>query len=351
MGLSRAVRVALLVLAAVIAGQGATTAAARPSHAYQEGSAARSGHALLAETFMEPLTGGSLSTSAGVAINVPGGVMKRAGYVKIFELARGVYYLHIYAPWQGSVTVTVPIRGPSDRVVHKVAGIWVNESQAPGQATVTVTRLSSFISALGKVVNKVAGKLCLTTNLTHLIECAAGHIDSKLKSWIESKLPHNCAAQLAEAGTVPAMLKAAVSGDCVGHAAAPPYHVPTTAPSQTPSSGSSTPAQPSPTPVPPSGESPPTPQPQPLPPPESKSIQIGWSGTHPGWIWMTLGGFSPGPHQYTCSFASGGDKTFTLTETASPQTWDNGHTCYDYEHGDTVWVVIEGISSNAVRVP
>jgi surface antigen len=100
---------------------------------------------------------------------------------------------------------------------------------------------------------------------------------------------------------------------------------------------------------------PPTPPPTtttpPPPPPPSKSIQIGWSGAHSGWIWMTLNGFSTGSHQYTCSFASGGDATFTLTETASPQTWDNGHTCYDFEHGDTVWVVVEGVSSNTIAVP
>ena len=66
---------------------------------------------------------------------------------------------------------------------------------------------------------------------------------------------------------------------------------------------------------------------------------------------MTLNNFSTGSHPYTCSFASGGDATYTLTETASPQTWDNGHTCFDYEHGDTVWVVVEGVSSNSIRVP
>jgi hypothetical protein len=96
------------------------------------------------------------------------------------------------------------------------------------------------------------------------------------------------------------------------------------------------------------GTSPPpisTPQPPP------KSVQIGWSGAHPGWIWMTLNGFPTGSHQYTCSFGSGGNQTFTLTETASPQSWDNGHTCYDLIHGDTVWVVIEGVSSNTIVVP
>jgi hypothetical protein len=91
--------------------------------------------------------------------------------------------------------------------------------------------------------------------------------------------------------------------------------------------------------------------PPPPPPPPSKSIQIGWSGAHQGWIWMTLNGFPTGQHQYTCAFGSGGDQTFTLTETASPETWDNGHTCYDTIHGDTVWVVVEGVASNTITVP
>ena len=66
---------------------------------------------------------------------------------------------------------------------------------------------------------------------------------------------------------------------------------------------------------------------------------------------MTLNGFPVGAHQYTCSFASGGDATFTLSETSSPETWDNGHTCYDFEHGDRVWVVVEGVASNQIVVP
>jgi hypothetical protein len=66
---------------------------------------------------------------------------------------------------------------------------------------------------------------------------------------------------------------------------------------------------------------------------------------------MTLDGFSTGSHAYTCSFASGGDATFTLTETISPETWDNGQTCFDFEAGDTVWVVVEGVASNSIRVP
>jgi surface antigen len=91
--------------------------------------------------------------------------------------------------------------------------------------------------------------------------------------------------------------------------------------------------------------------PPPPPPPPPRSIQIGWSGAHHGWIWMTLNGFSTGQHQYTCAFASGGNQTFTLTETSSPQSWDNGHTCYDLIHGDRVWVVVEGVASNTITVP
>jgi hypothetical protein len=66
---------------------------------------------------------------------------------------------------------------------------------------------------------------------------------------------------------------------------------------------------------------------------------------------MTLNGFPTGSYNYTCQFGSGGPATFTLTETAEPETWDNGHTCYDLIRGDTVWVTIGGVSSNVIRVP
>jgi hypothetical protein len=78
----------------------------------------------------------------------------------------------------------------------------------------------------------------------------------------------------------------------------------------------------------------------PAPPPPS--ISIGWSGAHPGWISMTLNNFGTGGYQYTCDFASGGDETFSLTETSSPETFDNGN---------TVWVTINGVSSNHIVVP
>ena len=80
------------------------------------------------------------------------------------------------------------------------------------------------------------------------------------------------------------------------------------------------------------------------------SVQIGWSSTHPGWITMTLNGFGTGSHQYSCDFGSGGDQTFTLGESSDPQTWDNGQTCYDLISGDTVWVTVNGVTSNTLTV-
>jgi len=84
-------------------------------------------------------------------------------------------------------------------------------------------------------------------------------------------------------------------------------------------------------------------------PPES--IQIGWSSTHPTWIWMTLTGFAPGSYPYWCDFGSGGDQEFTLYESVTPETRDNGKTCYDTIRGDTVWVTIGSVRSNTIVVP
>lgn len=90
----------------------------------------------------------------------------------------------------------------------------------------------------------------------------------------------------------------------------------------------------------------------PAPPPATpRSISIGWSSAHPTWITMSLTGFSAGNHTYTCNFASGGDQSYTVSVSASPQGWDNGHTCYDGIVGDRVWVTIEGVSSNTLTVP
>ena len=96
-----------------------------------------------------------------------------------------------------------------------------------------------------------------------------------------------------------------------------------------------------------------TSQAPPPPPPSATpaSITISWSSTHPSWIAMTLTGFAPGAYVYSCDFASGGDQSFNVSVAGSPQTDDNGATCYDTIAGDTVWVTIGSVTSNVITVP
>lgn len=96
-----------------------------------------------------------------------------------------------------------------------------------------------------------------------------------------------------------------------------------------------------------SGSAPPS---SPPAPGSSAAILIGWSTAHPGWISMTLQHFPVDTYTYSCDFGSGGDQSFSLTETSEPQTLDNGHTCFDSESGDTVWVTIGSIRSNTITV-
>lgn len=83
----------------------------------------------------------------------------------------------------------------------------------------------------------------------------------------------------------------------------------------------------------------------------SQTISIGWSSAHPGWITIELSGFSPGRYQYECGFSSGGDQTYSLTESVSPEEFDNGQTCQDGRGGDQVWVGIGSTRSNTITVP
>ena len=96
-----------------------------------------------------------------------------------------------------------------------------------------------------------------------------------------------------------------------------------------------------------------TPPPPPREPPIAlgqPSISIGWSSAHPSWITMTVSGFSPGSYTYACDFGSGGDTSYTVSISSNPQTFDNGQTCYDAVPGDTVWVTINGVTSNTLTV-
>jgi len=94
----------------------------------------------------------------------------------------------------------------------------------------------------------------------------------------------------------------------------------------------------------------PSPPGSPSTPGGSAAISIGWSSAHPGWISMMLQGFPPGAYTYSCDFGSGGDQGFSLSETSEPETVDNGHTCFDTESGDTVWVTIGSVRSNTISV-
>ncbi|HEX8733423.1 MAG TPA: serine/threonine-protein kinase [Ktedonobacterales bacterium] len=102
-----------------------------------------------------------------------------------------------------------------------------------------------------------------------------------------------------------------------------------------------------------------TPTPTPLIPtvtptntPVVRSIQIGWSTQYQSWIWMTVNNFSAGYYTYYCTFSTPPQSTgFSIHITSSPEHWDAKNTCYDTQHGDHVWVVINGVASNQLTVP
>jgi hypothetical protein len=65
---------------------------------------------------------------------------------------------------------------------------------------------------------------------------------------------------------------------------------------------------------------------------------------------MSLDGFSPGSWTYTCNFSSGGNRSYAVSIVAASQVIDNGHTCYDGQAGEKVWVTISSASSNVLTV-
>lgn len=272
---------------------------------------------------------------ARVRLRIPRHVVKRRTVVKIVQFSRYGYDFRIKGPWHGVVTVSFPLRSDPPLLAHQQLGGWRIEPAKVrhGRAVIHVTHLS-LISDIWTCVKKKSPTAILSCLALKGVRAIPLKIVKKLVGREYDPClpvgPGNISIDPVELLTSPCHI-----GETPPPKGPPPTSKPTPQPTPSPT--------PAPTPSP-------TPAPTPQQPP-ARSIQIGWSGAHPGWIWMTLNGFSIGTHQYTCAFGSGGNATFTLTETSSPQTWDNGHTCYDLIHGDTVWVVIEDVSSNVIRVP
>ncbi|HEU0028473.1 MAG TPA: protein kinase [Ktedonobacterales bacterium] len=97
---------------------------------------------------------------------------------------------------------------------------------------------------------------------------------------------------------------------------------------------------------------PPSPTPAPTDTPTSQSaIRIGWSDAYSNWIWMAFRHFSPGAYTYTCNYGSGENQTHSIVVSDDIQVWDNADTCYSSHHGETLWVSVGSIMSNAITVP
>jgi len=226
----------------------------------------------VARQYVQADVGGFIHARSGESIFVPPGVMTRSGFVTITARARGVYDVHIAAPWHGTVAVSIPLRRRTDTILHDVGGVWLAEGVSRGERTVWVTQLSWFTTLVSKSVDDVKGALCLSFTLPEIAECVlrklGAHIEGKVVSWIESKLPQNCVVQLTVAGVtgaaggpkgaVVSIIKQAVSGACQGSAGEtgpiPPLPGPSPSPQPGPAPSPSATPSPvsSPTPTPPS---------------------------------------------------------------------------------------------------
>lgn len=288
--------------------------------------------------------GGTIRARDGAALYVPPGALnERRARAEIKALGHKKFSIAILGPWNGRVRVTLPNPGHGwhPLVLHELRGKWHLASRALGQMTLWVTHLSDFASGVIETCDQLQGDgpeaydTCLAVGGIGVLTVGAYQGISHLLKGPPPVAPGPSPA-------CPCDLPVSQS---------PPVTIQGSSPNlqggSNPQSGETNGGSPEAGGSSGGGESPPPPP----PPPPSQAIQIGWSGAHPTWIWMTLSGFAPGSYAYTCDFASGGDATYTLVETVSPETWDNGHTCFDEEPGDQVWVTISGVSSNVLTVP
>lgn len=287
---------------------------------------------------------GAILKAGGVVLRVPAGVVAHNTTATIATISPGIYNISIGGSWHGDVNVTVPLRSADDLVLHQIGGYWMPET-APGVATAVVSHLSPFTTLLTKGLSAICIRTTVAKALTCLAEKGIKHIDKSLAGWLASKLSTSCATALfADAyGVVDVFWGALSEPACTGQAGESGY---TPSPKgESDIQGTSTPAPNSPSPGSPGNGG------SGAPSATQGAVQIAWSTAHPTWVIMTLTGFSPGTWDYTCNFGSGGDSSFTLSVTASPETIDNGQTCHDDISGDTTWVTVGSSRSNSLTVP
>lgn len=82
----------------------------------------------------------------GAELRVPPQTLHRDGLARIRKVSRTQYAIHIFAPWEGTLTVLLPVRGRYPAVTHRIDGRWViEETTIVGRrARLQVGSLSTF---------------------------------------------------------------------------------------------------------------------------------------------------------------------------------------------------------------
>lgn len=75
----------------------------------------------------------------------------------------------------------------------------------------------------------------------------------------------------------------------------------------------------------------------------SAHIVIAWGSRYPGYLAVTLTGFSPGSYNLICNYLRAKSESprltqFTVAVVADPETFDNGKTCDSGQVSDVLWV-------------
>jgi len=116
---------------------------------------------LLAHKYLKAKAGGVVRAGNGVKLFVPAQVMQADGLATITRVRRGIYDIHIAAPWRGSVAVSFPRRrSSSNHIAHRVAGTWLLERPAGRSRTLWVSSLS-WLTDITKVIKKLKIENCL----------------------------------------------------------------------------------------------------------------------------------------------------------------------------------------------